>query len=354
MCGIFLSVKEQTLPETISRRGPTFQSMLNEEGFMFGASVLHLRGEFCPQPLASERYIFAFNGEVFDPLERYNPQTDNDTSHIFHELCKGQELRAVLSSLKGPFAFALYDRSSKALYFGRDSIGRRSLLWLEDPFTLSSVAPLNTQSSAWMETVPGVIYQYDIQTKVISELFQLEHPSKAPFQFGPYSDVDQLLALLEFSLKKRIHYLCSNSHPVNILFSGGIDSLLLACIMHRVLPPQCPIILLNVSFQNRRIGSEYESAPDRVLGRRAFKALENTFSERQWIFQPIDVSVEEYFAHGPRIYELSFPQVTMRDLSIAAPIWFAAKAVEKEHKVVFVGMGADELLGGYSRHRRCA
>ncbi len=58
-----------------------------------------------------------------------------------------------------------------------------------------------------------------------------------------------------------------------------------------------------------------------------------------------------------------YPLNTVLDLSIATALWFASRGEGKVRihgedidykslaKIVLVGMGADEQLGGYSRHR---
>ena len=49
----------------------------------------------------------------------------------------------------------------------------------------------------------------------------------------------------------------ANSARVAILFSGGLDCTVLACIMHTILPLSQPIDLLNVAFENPRIVSVF-------------------------------------------------------------------------------------------------
>ena len=39
------------------------------------------------------------------------------------------------------------------------------------------------------------------------------------------------------------------------------------------------------------------------------------------------------------------------DLNIGMALFFLAKSVEKDTKVIFSGLGADELLAGYGRHK---
>ncbi|KAJ3385118.1 Asparagine synthetase domain-containing protein 1 [Entophlyctis sp. JEL0112] len=133
------------------------------------ASVLHLRGPTpVIQPLVhrhrdlSESF-FCWNGEVFNsPLEApcgtRTPQLqvspgESDTAAVFSALFSKSQtgsfdtaIRATLSSLRGPWAVLIYHAPSETVYFGRDVLGRRSLLAhfpsRNDPvgFIISSVA----------------------------------------------------------------------------------------------------------------------------------------------------------------------------------------------------------------------
>ena len=47
------------------------------------------------------------------------------------------------------------------------------------------------------------------------------------------------------------------SAPILLLFSGGVDSTLLAALLHEEIPRESPIDLCNVSFNNNE-------APDRI------------------------------------------------------------------------------------------
>jgi asparagine synthetase B (glutamine-hydrolysing) len=359
MCGIFASFGINEIPvndlQLLKNRGPDSFEIFMDCQVVIASSILHLRGDFCSQPLVNQDYVFAFNGELFDaPLEyqSYDPKSDNDTKFIFDLFpTRGLEF---FSLLRGPFAFLLYSRTLKKVYFGRDVIGRRSLLtksFADGTTWISSVA--SDFYNSWREIDCGKIYSLDPSNGHLEIELTFDHPYlSSPLKLDHSDYVEAAIEILEESVRKRLHYLSSVNHPVNILFSGGIDSLLLACLINRILPPQYPIILLNVAFENPRCKTSFDDAPDRKLGLDAFEELKCKFPSRNWIFNKVDVSQSEYYEFAPKIYNLSFPQKTMRDLSIAAPIWFCCSRIDKSHKIVFLGMGADELLGGYSRHRR--
>ncbi|XP_058974489.1 asparagine synthetase domain-containing protein CG17486 isoform X4 [Musca domestica] len=137
MCGI-LCCFSKTDHECLSKeligilhnRGPNSESILTVNEIIFAGFVLHHQGtEMCPQPIKTDRHIFIFNGDVFN-LPR-NACEISDTNWIFNKISGAKDERALIScfrSIEGPFSFILYDNRLGNLFFGRDSLGRNSLL----------------------------------------------------------------------------------------------------------------------------------------------------------------------------------------------------------------------------------
>ncbi|ETO15346.1 hypothetical protein RFI_22011 [Reticulomyxa filosa] len=136
---------------------------------MAGA-VLHLRGEkITPQPLSNEDAILVWNGEIFDGTLAIGTE-DNDTAVLFKELSRcindssnskdqhaaQKRFSEVWSGIEGPFALIYWDKRHQCLYFGRDRLGRRSLLYHYDhthrTFYLSSAAHSETECVQSKET----------------------------------------------------------------------------------------------------------------------------------------------------------------------------------------------------------
>eukprot|EP00042_Codosiga_hollandica_P053465 m.700266 g.700266 ORF g.700266 m.700266 type:complete len:381 (-) comp58702_c0_seq8:193-1335(-) len=232
--------------------------------------------------------------------------------------------------------------------------------------------------------------------------------------------IDQFMEALEASVRRRVLFRSfpadggaeAVSPSVAILFSGGIDSMMLAAICDRVMDPALSIDLLNVAFDNERrmaVGAAKYDVPDRLTGRAGLKELQQ-LSDRKWNFVEVNVTTEELQQHRNHIRDLIFPLDSVLDDSIGCAIWFAArgygsllcepvatvqdisnpvithaeadagshsKSLPDDHqaadsvavsesnamgqvkqlyyrsqaKILLVGMGADEQLGGYSRHR---
>jgi asparagine synthetase B (glutamine-hydrolysing) len=189
MCGIYVTVSRKAfeaigdnLKQLLSKRGPDHMGeetskVETQDGISyfisFTSSVLALRGgQVIAQPFKDPQSgsIFCWNGEAW--RLGTEPVVGNDGRIIFGSLLEASSSQLstaesvaavlkVLRSISGPFAFVFLDKFHGALYFGRDRLGRRSLLFntdgLPDSMEFSSSGDLTNGN--WKEVDADGIYR---------------------------------------------------------------------------------------------------------------------------------------------------------------------------------------------------
>lgn len=168
--------------------------------------------------------------------------------------------------------------------------------------------------------------------------------------------VDKFLSILRTSVNDRLQSRFRRDKcPIAVLFSGGVDSLLLAALAAELLPGKT-MDLLNVSFDVP--GSA--PVPDRVTGLAAVEDLKRLYPTVTFRFVCIDVARDDVVDFKrTRLSSLLLPLDSVLDESLALGLWFAARAEGRvdgvrfvsEARILFSGIGPDEMLAGYARHR---
>jgi len=232
MCGIYLALSRKglvpapsNLLELLRNRGPDHVSQvvheikldegthgpatrtIQESVFISCASsVLSLRGNAIveqPATLAEE-----LNGRKVSPFLCWNGEAwtfagaaiqGNDSEHVLHLLshvsdaalaCQSkfheQAVAEALASYSGPYAFAFYEPLLRRLYFGRDLLGRRSLLYRttsEGELVLSSVP--EGDGIQWTEVETDGIHFVDLGIDHSNPAFRVQ---TTPYCFGSDSN----------------------------------------------------------------------------------------------------------------------------------------------------------------------
>ena len=217
MCGIFFScckddyiVPDESLQDSLVKRGPdhfnTIRRKVEGSGeqsatFMtFFATVLSLRGDHVvQQPLVdpATSSVLCWNGEawkidgsqieandveaVFDfLLTNTRPRTIEPSTRNPVKGLVDSRIAQLFSRITGPYAFLYYDAPNAQVYYGRDVLGRRSLLinknW-EKSIVISSNCSRDP-AHEWAEIEAEGIYRLDLNAG--GSLFVPTADTKAP------------------------------------------------------------------------------------------------------------------------------------------------------------------------------
>lgn len=199
MCGIHAAIytartcpKSAALERRLRNRGPDHHGTVttclesldhdHDHGhattLAFTSTVLSLRGDHVArQPLVDQATgsVLCWNGEAWKIRGR--EVHGNDGEAIMSLLGEASRSRTrptdddgtsvlrvlrVLRDIEGPFAFIYYDKAAGRLFYGRDRLGRRSLLVKTgDPFVLASIAD-DCAAGDWAEVEADGIYVLEL------------------------------------------------------------------------------------------------------------------------------------------------------------------------------------------------
>ncbi|KAL0302316.1 UNVERIFIED_CONTAM: Asparagine synthetase domain-containing protein 1 [Sesamum angustifolium] len=388
--------------------------LLGELGFV--GATLQLRGVTpVVQPLTDAfGNVLVYNGEIFGGINFSSDSNDTEVlmqslgqccSCISHEDSRsschfGGSQKSVpefLSTIRGPWALIYWQDSSKTLWFGRDALGRRSLLvhWPtchDSRLLLSSVSPLYSSQQQydindekgkvevdfWEELSCGVysisMSPSEMDGHLIGKVKKHEWTDWYA-QSAPLTTSNKVMMALRESVVRRtmmnriyqalpVDQRQERYAPVAVLFSGGLDSMIIAALLHQCIDSEYDIDLLNVSFDG-------VSAPDRISARAGLKELQKIAPLRRWNLYKIDADLLKLTSETKHVMALINPANTYMDLNIGIALWLAAGGdgwlyegtssngraqclrvkYKSEARILLVGSGADEQCAGYGRHR---
>jgi asparagine synthetase B (glutamine-hydrolysing) len=105
----------------------------------------------------------------------------------------------------------------------------------------------------------------------------LQEPTTEERQLELKSNAEDFMSALSLSVRKRVSMTRrddSNIEPcIGVLFSGGLDSAVLAALVGSECPAGEPVELINVAFINWGVDSQPADIPDRAASREAVLEL---------------------------------------------------------------------------------
>ncbi len=382
MCGIALlfdsnesGTSQTPYAETLRRRGPDSYCEINVKGTTFAAAVLHIQGSTIEeQPCVDESSgnILLWNGEVFGGLEIIDGQSDTvvvsslltsamDSCSSMSEMTSLDVVTSALARIDGPYAFVFYHADSGMIVYGRDPFGRRSLVALhakermkekdeenEEEWTYETILGLSSacpdDSFACREVQIGGLYLTCLLTEDGVERQHYFRPwpasritlgramvstSEDSLSSSHLKPAARLLEALSSSINRRVRAFHSEKKDIGVLFSGGIDSVVIAAILHRCLENSGDsdgvIELINVAFVGS--GTDSTQAPDRIAAIASLVDLRNVYPARRWKLIEVDITAADRDKFEPHVVELIKPCDTHMDLNIGTVFWFASRGL---------------------------
>ncbi len=288
------------------------------------------------QPVSGNNLVLILDGAVynFKTIRNFltkagveeNIQSDAEAILYLIDYFNNDNLiEAILSAVKlldGDYSFALWDGDNLAIV--RDPLGVKPLFYsINNDFSAfaSSRDSLHDISCENIHTLkPGhILFNWNIYS------FENIHEKRM------YVDKNKLEKLLKLSVSKRIEGL----NDVGVIFSGGVDSSILALFLKKIsLNKKLNITLYAVGSENSKdikaakYGAEYLNIPlkTQIITEKLIKK------------------------HLPEVTHAIADDNLMK-IGVGLTTYFATKMIHEDGlKVAISGQGADELFGGYNRY----
>ena len=388
--------------KSIKHRGEDYSGMYVDEENMIGLghnllSIFNLINEDDKlydnleenkQPIILNDLVLVFNGEIynFNKLESflkencqnytesksdsqllanlinhyYNQYIDENNEYI---LLKSVE--TVLPQLDGDYSFAIYDKKFNNIALSRDSIGVKPLFYgIDNEKGLNGFA--SEKKALWKAGIadenindlsPGsVLYNWkliDFEDNLINRILSVDFKEKRN-QYDDYKDYLDLKdsyevykELLMDDLYSAVLKRVENITDVGLIFSGGVDSSILALILKEI-------------AQKRNDTNTVKEGIVKPLNVKLYSVgVENSqdikFSKK--IAEELNLPLKTIIIDETTVKESIKPVLTaieddnIMKLGVGMTIYLATKAMKEDGiKVALSGQGADELFGGYNRY----
>lgn len=299
------------------------------------------------QPFQSRdgRLLLLHNGEIYNHHElrkslpaglAYETQTDSEVIlRLLEREYDGNllpALRRVLPQLDGVYALAISDGTRMVI--ARDPIGVRQLYVGRNGKTLAFASEKKGLQAVGLEE-PLERLQPGHLAWVRNGAWEQENFGRMNLRaiHVDITDAQEALKAYEQALHEAIYKRIRDRDRVGVVFSGGIDSVLLAYGLRQ---RQIPFACYSAGFQG---------APDLDYARRMAAQFGFPLQSRE-------LSLDDVEALLPPIIE-TIEDRSLNQVEVSVPVFASVRlAAEAGERVLFTGQGADELFGGYSWYPR--
>ena len=362
MCGIFALINNTKSIELVKqefkkgeKRGPEFSVIEEYDNVLFGFHRLAINGlnNESNQPINIDNIILICNGEIYNYKELAKSHditmhTQSDCEIIIH-LYKLYGIKYTLNILDGEFAFIIYDKNTNTIMAARDPYGVRPLYYFYENNCIGFASELKElynlvdQKSSIQNFKPGTYLEFKNETNSQNNILNF-----ITYQTVPCSNIKYDLNTSERlyyaiynkiseAVKKRI--IGTTERPIACLLSGGLDSSLVASIVHKELQNDATRSPEEKVLNTFSIG--LEGSEDLKYAKIVAQHLNSKHHE-------IVMTEDEFFGAIPEVIKAieSYDTTTVR---ASVGNYLVAKYIKENSdcKVILNGDGADELMGGY-------
>jgi len=290
------------------------------------------------QPIKGEVLTLVHNGEIYNHivlrklLQHKDMGSESDSEillHLIEEYYDGDLLEALkkgMPLLDGMYAIAVTDGKSLAL--ARDPIGKKPLYYINElPFYFASERKAFVNNNGQIKRLmPGQIVMVSGNEITTHDSYQIERP---PIEIN---DMNEALKAYEGAFDRSIDKRIYGLDSVGVLFSGGIDSVLIARALQ----------LKGLKVTCYTVGTKDSSDVEVAIDAAKELGLEINV---EYLTEEL---VKEYLGEIIQAIELN----GLLQVEVAVPMYIAAKNCSNDgHKVMFTGQAADELFAGYTWYR---
>jgi asparagine synthase (glutamine-hydrolysing) len=358
------------MTDAMTHRGPNDRGLFQADGVAFGARRLSIVDvEAGHQPFANETGdIWGMqNGELYNHADiRRELAADG---HVLKTRCDTEILPHLyerhgpdlVRQLRGKFAVAVWDGRRRTAVLGRDRLGVKPLYWsqvgdlvvfaselksllasglidtaldyeaIDAYLTFGFFSGPRTPLAGVNKLMPGhylVVDESGVSTRAYWSYPQPRpEPGRTADEWG-----EGLIAQLEDAVRSRL----MSDVPLGAMLSGGLDSSVIVALMARNMSE--PVKTFSVGFAEDGAGNELADA------RLVADHLGADHHELELSNSDATVDLEKL------VWQVDEPLADLSSLGFSALSELAARHVT----VALSGQGADELLGGYEKHRAAA
>jgi len=353
--------------DVLRHRGPDGEGTYVDGGVALGhrrLAIIDPRGGRQPMTNEGSTAWLVCNGEIYNHPELkqrlqgkghvYRSNSDNETIVHLHE----EEGDECVHSLRGMFAFALWDRARGRLLLARDRLGIKPLYYVQNAQELvfaseikallaagavraeldESVLPeyLATRFVSGPETffrgirklLPGRVLRFTRESGARVERYWTPPPVSELHDGTLQEQAVQVREGLEDSVRRHL----MADVPLGVFLSGGIDSTGIAAIAARE---------MHQPLNTFAVGFAEAEANELSYARLAAKAIGSRHHE-------VQVTANQFFGALPGLVWHEDEPIAF-DASV--PLHILSRLAAEHVKVVLTGEGADELFLGYNRYR---